>query len=598
MAPSEELPYIEQLRSEEHRRGRATVELGKLLEEEELRIRCLHPQDPGRIRRIPVASAPVIELEDPRRYLAGDELLLVTGLGLPDDPAGMDRYVSRLRQGGVAGLLFGVMPVHDEVPAALTAACRAHDLPLLALPEDVPFIRLTVALTSWLESERVAQAAAVSRSAVSMVTSAFSSRPVRQILGQLAEATGTGVQLRGRRLIEQAGALPPGVGEEQLERAARPDAGRERLRFTALSEGPSARSHDAPPGASPEAVRLRLRGRGSTAAASTVILVVAARPLTQHDLTLLMLAGDLLELILRAPGRRSAAIDQLTMRLILQHGRATTGLTDTAPDGARRSPGAVERTAEESAELLREVLGVGADGCAHAVVAMPRTAPPDARHEAEDRAEGSAGKGPAPVALDAPEELAWWSHLVAAELADRDGPWLRALVSTPPSRRRLRLCEDQGWVVAVSRARPVGQLGVAMDEAVALVPVAQSRGASVTATEFMDEPSEESALGRWAAAMPQEAREALAARMLGPLESLDERRRRECLDVLHCWLLHHGRWDGAARELGLHRNTVRRVIGTAARLLPVDFDDARHRADLLAALDILGRGRDGSDPRS
>ncbi|WP_170922641.1 helix-turn-helix domain-containing protein [Nesterenkonia sp. PF2B19] len=64
--------------------------------------------------------------------------------------------------------------------------------------------------------------------------------------------------------------------------------------------------------------------------------------------------------------------------------------------------------------------------------------------------------------------------------------------------------------------------------------------------------------------------------------------------MLHCWLLHHGRWDGAARELGLHRNTVRRVVGTAARVLQVDLDDARHRADLLAALDALGPENSGS----
>lgn len=585
MTPADELPYIEQLRSEEHRRGRITVELGRLLDERELRIRCLHPQDPGSVRRIPVASAPVIELDDPRRYLAGDELLLVTGLGLPEDPASVDQYVARLREGGVAALLFGIMPVHDDVPPALIAACKAHDLPLLALPEDVPFIRLTVALASLLESERVAQAAAASRGVISMVTSAFGSRPVRQILDRLAEATGTAVQLRGRRLIEQSGTLPPGVGEEQLERASRPEAGRERLRFTALQA-----QEDDPRSSTPEAVRLRLRGPAPASAASPVVLMVAPRPLTQYDLTLLMLAGDLLELILRAPGRRSAAVDQLTMRLILQQGRGATAPAravsgEAARAGTWRTPESGEtaegQTAEDqTAELLREVLGVDADGCAYAVVAAPRTVPPGVSEE---------------VTVDGPEELAWWSTLVSAGLADRDGRHLRALVATPPSRRRLRLCEDQGWVVAVSRAQPAGLLGVAMDEAVALTAVAQARGVSVTAAEFTaGDAAAARTPGRWAAAVPQEARAALADRMLSPLRTLDDGRRAECLEVLHCWLLHHGRWDGAARELGLHRNTVRRVVGTAARVLQVDLDDARHRADLLAALDALGPENSGS----
>lgn len=60
---------------------------------------------------------------------------------------------------------------------------------------------------------------------------------------------------------------------------------------------------------------------------------------------------------------------------------------------------------------------------------------------------------------------------------------------------------------------------------------------------------------------------------------------------LHSWLLSNGAWDQTARELGLHRNTVRRHIATAADLLGRDLGNALVRADVLVALTITASRR-------
>lgn len=50
------------------------------------------------------------------------------------------------------------------------------------------------------------------------------------------------------------------------------------------------------------------------------------------------------------------------------------------------------------------------------------------------------------------------------------------------------------------------------------------------------------------------------------------------------YLRHHGRWEDAARDLGIHRNTLRYRIGTASRALGADLDDPDVASRLWLAL--------------
>jgi DNA-binding PucR family transcriptional regulator len=76
----------------------------------------------------------------------------------------------------------------------------------------------------------------------------------------------------------------------------------------------------------------------------------------------------------------------------------------------------------------------------------------------------------------------------------------------------------------------------------------------------------------------------LAARLLAPVLELEPERRDAQLGVLRSWLAANGSWDATAKDLGLHRNSVRRQINSIADLLGLDLGQAQARAELWIAL--------------
>ncbi|MGY1813334.1 PucR family transcriptional regulator [Blastococcus sp. SYSU D00820] len=82
------------------------------------------------------------------------------------------------------------------------------------------------------------------------------------------------------------------------------------------------------------------------------------------------------------------------------------------------------------------------------------------------------------------------------------------------------------------------------------------------------------------------AAEAFAASLLAPLSAADEDGG-ELLRSLRTWLAHHGQWEPAAADLGVHRHTLRRRMARAEQLLGRDLDSAGVRAELWLALQLL-----------
>ena len=72
---------------------------------------------------VPVRWVHALELTDVGRLLRGGELVLSTGIALPDSPAELDAYVASLAHVGVAGLAVELGRRYTEaLPAALVAA--------------------------------------------------------------------------------------------------------------------------------------------------------------------------------------------------------------------------------------------------------------------------------------------------------------------------------------------------------------------------------------------------------------------------------------------------------------------------------------------
>ncbi|MFC8516262.1 PucR family transcriptional regulator [Streptomyces sp. NPDC057257] len=91
----------------------------------------------------PVRWVHITELTDPASFLKGGELVLTTGMPLPEDPAGVRRYVDELAEVGAAALVIELVRRYHRPPDALVHACRARDLPLITLARDVNFLEVT-----------------------------------------------------------------------------------------------------------------------------------------------------------------------------------------------------------------------------------------------------------------------------------------------------------------------------------------------------------------------------------------------------------------------------------------------------------------------
>src|SRR5271169_631633 len=95
----------------------------------------------------PVRWVHAIELTDVARLLRGGELVLSTGIALPDDDRLLTAYVTELAGIGVAGLAIELGRRYTgSLPAALVAAARQAGLPLIAFEREVAFIEITEAV--------------------------------------------------------------------------------------------------------------------------------------------------------------------------------------------------------------------------------------------------------------------------------------------------------------------------------------------------------------------------------------------------------------------------------------------------------------------
>ncbi|WP_405866643.1 PucR family transcriptional regulator [Streptomyces sp. NBC_00005] len=91
----------------------------------------------------PVRWVHMTELTDPASFLKGGELVLTTGMPLPEEPAGVRRYVDELADVGAAALVIELVRRYHRPPQALVDACRARGLPLVTLAADVNFLEVT-----------------------------------------------------------------------------------------------------------------------------------------------------------------------------------------------------------------------------------------------------------------------------------------------------------------------------------------------------------------------------------------------------------------------------------------------------------------------
>jgi PucR family transcriptional regulator, purine catabolism regulatory protein len=144
----------------------------------------------------PVRWVHVIELAEAAHLLRGGELVLSTGIALPDDPAGLTRYVADLASVGVSALAVELGSRYSRhLPAALVSAASQHRLPLIVLQRETQFIEITEAVHARIIDAQLEELRASERLHQVFTDLAVSGAPAGEVVRQAAVLSGRPVIL-------------------------------------------------------------------------------------------------------------------------------------------------------------------------------------------------------------------------------------------------------------------------------------------------------------------------------------------------------------------------------------------------------------------
>lgn len=469
-----------------------------------------HPVPEGEISAVHVS-----DLADPTPFLSGGELLLTTGLSIPDTDVGVSRYVGRIVGSGVVALGLGLGPHLHEVPDTLAEACRRAGLCLLVVPPASAF--LTVSKQYWQARHQSShrELTDVLTAQSRLVSAMLSPDPTSATLRSLSASTSTWTALL----------------DDDAE---------------VLQVFPAGRAHDA------VEVGRRLKETGGAGLANVVTIpvrdeIVALFPLAVSETVRGHLAlGSENEIGAIAHRLAPMAAALLSIDSVHRH-RA-----DAAVLAERRAITALVDVGQvDTARRLAQLLGL--------------LTPPDPARVVQLRTQHDAD------VLDA--VLRWSPEAYPGPRDLHASTGVRELwFLVPPAKRdldslRARLARvDPSASAAVSDVTALAlahQVRIGLAERTAALPPATFLGA---------------ARGRyqqhtWAAG----------------LDALDAYPRADLIGALTAYLRHRGQWDAAARDLGVHRNTLRNRMEKVRSRIGCDIDDPDVASEIWLHLRAVGR---------
>ncbi|MFD3416315.1 PucR family transcriptional regulator [Streptomyces decoyicus] len=537
------------------------LHISDLLARSDLRLSVTYDVPPELLTRT-IEAATVSDLPTPGKWLQGGELLMTIGLLLPMEPAACRAYVRDAAEGGAACLALGLgqgLP-YQEAPQPLVAAAEEAGLPLLTVPDEVPFIAVTKAVFDARADEQRAllhRAFATQR----RLTAAAAGDGLRPMLTEWTAATRVGAAV-----LDPLGRLLATSGHEQRDLPAQAHD---------LLERVAARG---------------LRGSASSTAAGQQLEV---QPLGARRLRgLLLLTG-------RPDDAARSVVPGLVSLLSLELERRH--LRDE-PERRRRSALLSELLAEDdpSADRARDMLrsaGLTAERVRGVVVeagsAPGRTATGPAESGAADGVtdgttdgvvDGAAQEMAADLALAVPGGLV---RVVGGVVGGAPGTVIEAVVGEELDIREVLARFAPHCPAGIGPATAPEAVRVSLRQAAGLLAVSRSSGAPAQARQ-----SQASRL-----LLDLGDRRTLhgyADAVLGPLDLADHGE--ELIATLAAWLETGGAWDATSRRLGVHRHTVRNRLDKAMDLTGRRLDDPDDRFDLWLATRIRRGGAPGSGP--
>lgn len=162
-----------------------------------------------------IDAAAVSELAHPGTWLQGGELLLTIGFLLPDSAEGCASYVRELHDAGVRalGLGLGADLPYQRAPQRLITAADDLDMPLLTVPDGVPFIAVTKAVFAYRARAERRALEQVLHTQRALTAAAVTPGGLLGILEAHREATGRGAVVvdQLRRVLARSGADGDGL---------------------------------------------------------------------------------------------------------------------------------------------------------------------------------------------------------------------------------------------------------------------------------------------------------------------------------------------------------------------------------------------------
>ncbi|HEX4361720.1 MAG TPA: PucR family transcriptional regulator [Pseudonocardia sp.] len=475
---------------------------------------------PGALE-LPVRWAHVCELLDPAPYLLGDELLLTSGVNLPGAPAEVDRYVLRLCAAGITALGFGVTPpMHEELPESLRAACARHGLPLLVVPERVPFLAVSRAVSVALEEAGRREQRRIVEAREALTSAA-------------ADGLDEVIAVLGRRLTGWACLVDRAAEEGESE-------GGDTGGATVLA------GYRVPRPLPAEATELLARtGAGSGLRSASTQLADGTYLLAQPVYPRAVASP------LVIAGRRDRF--GLAERAILGVGAALLGLAGGAGSDAARLGGAATGLLLGGADPGQVATGLLGPGEYRVLAGV-----------AYRRGPGRAAAG-----------YHWLRARLDTPLVEvTDGPRFTAIARGTVGLAQLDGLRADGWLVVAGSAVPAARLAEAVSEVDSLLQRAVALQRPVLARSA----------GLAAMVGPAAGADFAARLLAPLRELERDRPGEPLVDTLRTWLANHGGWDRTAAALGVHRNSVRHRIARVERHLGVDLADPETRMELWFAL--------------
>ena len=150
-------------------------------------------------------------------WLVGGELLLTTGMGIGTRVAEQRSFVDRLAMKRVAALVIELGTAFERVPDAIVEGAQKHDLPLIALSREIPFVAVTEAVHTQIVSSHYALLRRGEQIRRALCDLILEGEGIPEVLAALAAT------LRGPVFLEEidgqvlAHAKPPGYDLEMLD---------------------------------------------------------------------------------------------------------------------------------------------------------------------------------------------------------------------------------------------------------------------------------------------------------------------------------------------------------------------------------------------